>query len=332
MSAPDFSGMSTTERQNKERLLDAIRYAFGPEIMSAMGDTKVIEVMLNDDSAIWVDRLGEGMSPLLDQEGKPVKMMPSQASSLINNVASMLDTTVTINEPVLEGELPLDGSRFEAIIPPVVERPIFTIRKKASLVFTLQDYVKSGIMTMTQADFIRTAVRSHKNILVVGGTGSGKTTLVNAVLHAIAECTPDDRMVIIEDTRELQCSIANKVPLRTTDTVTMQMLLKATMRLRPDRICVGEVRDGAALTLLKAWNTGHPGGAATVHANGALAGLFRIDQLIQEVSNLPQRALIAEAVNVILYIERTPTGRKIREIIEVQAYDEVAKEFVFTEI
>ncbi|MCD5327921.1 P-type conjugative transfer ATPase TrbB [Chromobacterium piscinae] len=326
----DFSGLSAAERVNQERLLDAIRYAFGPDIMEAMLDPKVVEVMLNDDSIVWVDRLGEGMAPLCDRDGEVIKMLPSQAASLINNVATMLSDTVTVENPILEGELPLDGSRFEALIPPVVERPIFAIRKKASLIFTLNDYVKQGVMTLAQADYIRDAVRKRQNILVVGGTGSGKTTLVNAVLHAIAELTPDDRMLIIEDTRELQCSISNKVLLRATDTVPMQMLLKATMRLRPDRICVGEVRDGAALTLLKAWNTGHPGGCATVHANGGEAGLLRIDQLIQEVSNLPQRALIAEAVNVILYIERTPTGRKLREMIEVNGYDEVTRKFQFT--
>jgi Flp pilus assembly protein, ATPase CpaF len=204
---------------------------------------------------------------------------------VIETVASMLDTSITKENPIISGELPLDGSRFEAQIPPIVEAPTFAIRKKALLVFTLQDYVDKGIMTATQHDWIISAVRSRKNILVNGGTGTGKTTLANAILHAISVETPEHRVVVIEDTRELQISAPNVVSFRTSDQIDMTRLLKSTMRMRPDRIIVGEVR-GKALDLLKAWNTGHPGGVGTVHANDARAALTRVSMLIQE-ANVP---------------------------------------------
>ncbi|OPX93481.1 MAG: putative conjugal transfer protein [Pelotomaculum sp. PtaB.Bin104] len=201
-------------------------------------------------------------------------------------------------------------------MPPIVPAPVFTIRKKALLIFTLDDYVSQGIMTERQKAAILEAVHSRQNILVTGGTGTGKTTLVNAVLNEIA--ATHDRIVIIEDTLELQCSAPDTVFLRAKEGVaTMNDLLRASMRLRPDRIVVGEVRGPEALSLLKAWNTGHPGGCATVHANSARAGLTRLEQLIQEAVITVPKELIAEAVNIVIHIERCGHGRKIREIARV---------------
>jgi type IV secretion system protein VirB11 len=233
----------------------------------------------------------------------------------------MLGVVVNPENPILECELPLDGSRFEALIPPLVSQPTFTIRKKALLIFTLQDYVDKGIITPAQKETIEEAVRNRENILVAGGTGSGKTTLANAILHAVSVLTPEHRIVVIEDTLELQCSAPNAVFLRTSISTDMTRLLRATMRLRPDRIVVGEVRDGAALALLKAWNTGHPGGAGTVHANSAEAALVRVDQLIQEAGVPPVPELIAEAVNVVVFIKRTSTGRIVDEIVRVTGFE-----------
>jgi P-type conjugative transfer ATPase TrbB len=246
----------------------------------------LIELMLNADGTVWADRLGQGMAP--------VGRMPSaSAESFIGTVASTLRSTVTRENPILECELPLDspfdGSRFEALIPPVVPAPVFTIRRKASAVFTLQEYERQGIMSPRQRAAIEAAVAQRHNILVVGGTGTGKTTLTNGVIDHMVQAAPQHRIVIIEDTSELQCAAKNAVVMRATDTVDMQRLLKATMRLRPDRIIVGEVRGGEALSLLKAWNTGHPGGVCTVHANHARAGLQRIEQLIAEVRH-PSRS------------------------------------------
>jgi type IV secretion system protein VirB11 len=258
----------------------------------------------------------------------------------------MLQTTITRDNPILEGEFPLDGSRLEGLVPPLVRAPIFSIRKKALHVFTLEDYRAKGIIGATLGrsegshgaatdiphahpmDAIRHAVRQHKNILIVGGTGSGKTTLANAILADIAEQCPNDRLVAIEDTMELQITMPNSVLLRASEQANMQRLLRATMRLRPDRIVVGEVRGGEALTLLKSWNTGHPGGIATIHANSAEGGLVRLSQLIYEAPearNLSEATIastIREAVNLIVFIQRIarPPGRSVSEIMQIGDY------------
>ncbi|CAG37876.1 P-type conjugative transfer ATPase TrbB [Desulfotalea psychrophila] len=291
-------------------ILNSLRHNMGQTIMAALDDNDVMEIMLNGDSTLWVDTFSRG-------QYCTGKVDPIKAKGIISMVASLLGTTVTKDSPIVEGELPLDGSRFEGLFPPVVENPVFTIRKKALKVFTLDDYVDNNIMSEKARDHIHQAVDSKQNILVVGGTGSGKTTLCNAVLAEISTRCPDDRLIIIEDTAELQCKCKNKVILRTAPTTTMQHLLKATMRLRPDRIIVGEVRGGEALDLLKAWNTGHPGGLCTVHANDSKGGLIRIEQLIAEVSKSPMQVLIKEAINLVIFIKKTPQGRKVKEVAKV---------------
>lgn len=336
--------------EQRGRLLAKLRRELGETILAALGDPSVIEIMLNPDGALWIDRFGEGMVR--------VDSLPqSQAESLLATIAAMLETTVSYDKPILEGELPLDGSRFEGVIAPIVSRPAFAIRKRASKVFTLEDYVRSRILTTANdplnasgtapkafADSIRDAshyqilkraVAERKNILVVGSTGSGKTTFVNAILDAIARDTPEHRIVLIEDTGEIQCAAKNFVQMRSASHVPMTACLKATMRLRPDRIIVGEVRGGEALALLKAWNTGHPGGLATVHANDAKAGLIRLEQLIQEANVPPQPQLIAEAVDLVVFIARddaVPGGRKVKEVGLVECYDADRQDYVLTRV
>lgn len=294
---------------------DALKRALGHDLIHHLEDPAVIEILLNPDGKLWVERLGGQNLECLGHIDRVRGM------SIITTVASILETTVIADRPILECELPFDGSRFEALIPPVVAAPTFSIRKKASAVYTLNQYVENGIMTPAQRDAILAAIPQRKNILVAGGTGTGKTTLSNAILGAIAELDPDHRVVIIEDTRELQCPALNTVYLRTSDLVDQTMLLRATMRLRPDRIVVGEVRDKSALALLKAWNTGHPGGVGTVHANDAAAALVRVGQLIQEAGVPPAPELIAEAVNVVVSIRREKGSRRIEEVVEVKSYD-----------
>lgn len=284
--------------------------ALGPDIAQYIKDPKVVELMLNPDSRLWIDRLGVG------RQDTGAKISPEDAERIIGIVAASAGAECNHLTPILSAEMPGSGFRFQGLIPPVVQAPVFTIRKKATLIYTLTDYVKQGIMTKTQMQTIKKAVTDKNNILVVGGTGTGKTTLVNAILAEIAKT--GDRLVIIEDTLELQCEAEDTVFLRSRDGIAnMVDLLKATMRLRPDRIVVGEVRGSEALALLKAWNTGHPGGAATVHANSAIAGLTRIEQLIQEATVGVSKHLIAEAINIIIYIERTAKGRRINEICRV---------------
>lgn len=297
------------QQEQADRLAEKLRRELGP-ICDYLAEPNVTEVMLNPDGSLWVERLGHKMVQVGTME-------PYKAEALIGTVASGLRTVVARENPILECELPIDGSRFEAILPPNVVGPTFTIRRKATKIFTLADYVNDRIMTERQADLIRDAVHTKENILVVGGTGTGKTTLTNAIIDHMAETVPDDRLVIIEDTAEIQCRSPNAVILRATEYADMLRLLKATMRLRPDRILVGEVRGAEALSLLKAWNTGHPGGIATVHANDARSGLTRIESLVAEATVAPMQNVIAAAVNVIVSIAKTNEGRKVQEVLRV---------------
>jgi type IV secretion system protein TrbB len=304
-----------------ERRLAALRYALGPVVLAALDDPDVVEVMLNDDGSLWVESLGR-----MSHAGY---ISADNAIAILNQVSSALNGEISKENPLVEGELPLNGERFEGIAPPVVARGIFAIRKKAGHVFPLASYVRAGVLTFSQSELLRQAITQRKNILVAGGTGSGKTTFCNALLHELSILKPDTRMVLLEDTLELQCSLVNRVFLRATEWTDMSRLSVAVNRLRPDSITVGEVRSGGpALALLKLWNTGHPGGMSTVHANSAYQGLTRMDQLIQEVSANPQRVLIGEAVNVVVFLERTQEGRRIKEIMRVMEYDSLGQKFV----
>ena len=300
----------------KERAKKKLERDLGPLLMDALADPKTVEIMLNADGRLWQERLGERM--------RCIGTVPfARAEAIIKTVAGYHGKEVTRYKPILEGELPLDGSRFAGQIPPVVPAPTFAIRKQAVAIFTLEQYVEAGIMTAAQQAVLTTAIKAHRNILVIGGTGSGKTTLVNAIINAMVELDPSERVFIIEDTGEIQCAAQNFVQYHTSLEVTMTMLLKTTLRMRPDRILVGEVRGPEGLDLLMAWNTGHEGGAATLHANNAKAGLDRLAMLISMHPDSPKpiEPLIGEAVHVVIHIARTPEGRCVQEIIEVSGYE-----------
>jgi type IV secretion system protein VirB11 len=312
MNEPDDNFASVKERARERLARD-----MGQVLLTALNDPRTVEVLLNADGRLWQERLGEGMRNIGD-------LRPAKAEAIIKTVAGYLGLVINKAKPLIEGELPLDGSRFAGQLPPIVSAPTFAIRKRAIAVFTLDEYVTSGIMAQRHCEALKEAVRNHRNILVTGGTGSGKTTLVNAIINEMVLANPNERVCIIEDTGEIQCNAENFVQYHTALDVPMTTLLKVILRMRPDRILVGEVRGAEALDLLDAWNTGHEGGAATLHANSALAGLTRLKSLITRNEAAPSdiEPLIGEAVHVVVHIARVPEGRRVQEILRISGYAE----------
>jgi len=287
-----------------------LRTALGPAIGRFLEDPAVVEVMLNPDGRVWVDRLSEGLADTGE------RLTAADGERIVRLVAHHVGAEVHARAPHVSAELPETGERFEGLLPPVVEAPAFAIRKPAVAVFTLDDYVTAGIMTANQAAVLREAVANRSNILVAGGTSTGKTTLTNALLAEVSKGT--DRVITIEDTRELQCTADNKVPMRSVDAVIdLLRLSRATMRFRPDRIIVGEVRGPEALGLLKLWGTGHPGGIGTLHAGSALGALHRLEQLIQEAVITVPRSLIGEAIDLIAVLAGRGSSRRLTELAHV---------------
>ncbi|MFZ5737124.1 MAG: P-type conjugative transfer ATPase TrbB [Pseudomonadota bacterium] len=291
-----------------------LRTALGASIATWLDDPEIVEVMLNPDGRLWVDRLGAGLA----DTGEMVAA--ADGERIIRLVAHHVGSEVHGRSPRVSAELPESGERFEGLLPPVVTAPAFAIRKPAVAVFTLDDYVASGIITPAQCMSLRAGVVGRENILVAGGTGTGKTTLTNALLAEISGSS--DRIVLIEDTRELQCTAPNLVAMRTKEGVaTLADLVRSSLRLRPDRIPIGEVRGAEALDLLKAWGTGHPGGIGTIHAGTALGALRRLEQLIQEAVTTVPRPLIAETIGLIAVLVRDGAGRRLAELARVQGLE-----------
>jgi P-type conjugative transfer ATPase TrbB len=292
-----------------------LKSALGPAIASWLDDPKVVEIMLNPDGRLWIDRLGDG---LIDTQST---ISALDGERIIRLVAHHVGAEVHAAAPRLSAELPQTGERFEGLLPPVVTGPAFAIRKPAVAVFGLDDYVQAGVMSQAQAACLAQAVAARVNILVAGGTSTGKTTLANALLAEMART--GDRLVLIEDTRELQCAAPNVVALRTKDGVaTLADLVRSSLRLRPDRIPIGEVRGAEALDLLKAWGTGHPGGIGTIHAGCALGALRRLEQLTQEAVAVAPRALIAETVQLVAVLVGRGAERRLAELTTVAGLTE----------
>lgn len=290
-----------------------LRTAMGPAIARALEDPGVIEVMLNPDGSLWVDRLGEGRSPT------GLKVTPQDAERIIRLVAAHVRMEVHAGAPIVSAELPETGERFEGILPPVTKAPSFAIRKRAIAIIPLAQYVVDGFMTEAQAIALRQAVHERRNIVIAGGTSTGKTTLANALLREMAHT--GDRVLILEDTIELQCGCDDHVALRTRPgVVSMKDLVRSTLRFRPDRIVVGEVRGAEALDLLKAWATGHPGGIATLHASSARGALTRLEQLIQEAVVTVSPELIAEAVDVVVFLSRYSRTSRVEELVRLAGF------------
>lgn len=306
MSATSLS----QDRVVATRRLASLTRALGPALHAALADDSVVEVLINCDGQLRVDRVGSGI------ETTDARLSVAERETAIRLLAAEALETVTEDHPFLAATLPGSGARVQALIAPIVSAPVLAIRKRPKLIFTLDDYVRAGIASPAQAAQLRHAIMARRNIVVAGGTGSGKTTLLNALLAEPAFSA--SRLLLLEDTAELQCAGADVVQLltkRTPPQVSMRDLVQMTLRLRPDRIIVGEVRDGAALEVLKAWNTGHPGGLLTIHANSAADALLRLEDLCFETGASRPERLIASAVDTIVFITRTAEGRRIDDIV-----------------
>lgn len=308
------------ERDGQQsRLFDALIRYLGPAVSRAFADDDVTEVYLNpQDGKVRVDTRSKGK--VATGEHLP----PHRVEMFLNAVAATIGTTITRDQPRLQAELPAGlfrGSRLQGFVPPVTAGPSFTIRKPPAVVYSLDEYVAAGILSEDQREVLRDAVSAHRSILVVGGTNSGKTTLVNAILRDITERFPQERIVILEDTVELQCAAPDHLALRTGPDVTLAELVRSTLRTSPDRIVVGEVRGPEALDLLDAWATGHPGGLATLHASTPEGALLRLDRLAQRANVPSQSALIAEAVDLIALIEGGNRGRRVPDLVRVNGLD-----------
>ena len=304
--------LETPAQETAHRHRESLQRELGDAVVQALTDEDITEVMRNADGELWLDSRSRGLVRANAQ------MSPAQAESLLSTVAGLLDRVVNRDHPILEAELPLDGSRIEGLLPPVVPSPVFAIRKRAAQVFTFEDYVSDGILTTDQADILRGAIVDRQNLVISGGPGSGKTTFANAVLREMEWlASRTERLVLIEDTYELRCPSPNHVTLHTTEEVALRDLVRAAIRLRPDRIVIGEVRGAEALDLLKAWNTGNPGGCATVHANNAEDALVRLDQLAQEAGVPAQVRLVASSVDLVAHMERYGSCRRVAQLASV---------------
>lgn len=300
--------------------------ALGPRILALLEDPSITDVYLNEpdrpgeDGTLWVVRQGEAPAPV-------GTMSPGEAMNLVAAVAGTLDTYVNRDAPYVEGELYGDGPRFEGIVPPHVLAPVFAIRVPASRVYPLAHYVAAGIMSETQAARIERAVLDRENIMVVGTTGSGKTTLLNAIGEAVNRLTPSHRMVLIEGTRELRFPLPNRVRIKTGPALDEQVALRRALRLIPDRIWVGEVRGPETLAMLMAWNTGHEGGACSLHSRIATpeSALLRLEQMAALATDAPMRSVIGQTVGLVVCMSRDDKGRRrVSSIASVLGWDAAA--------
>jgi type IV secretion system protein VirB11 len=295
----------------RQRLQSQLCHELGKPILDALAQRGVSDVKIRADGILTIKRLGQWT------DDSNAYYPPERRETIIGLVADSLHRVVTFDTPSVEGEFEIDGQRyrFAGLISPAVAEPIIAIRKPAEIIYTLDKYEADGIITNEQRAILTRAVIDRRNIFIAGGMGSGKSTLVNALIALI----PLEHYVgIVEDTYELQCNLPRKDHLHTTESLDLRAMVRRALRLQLDRIVVGEVRGAEALELLKAWNTGSPGGVATIHADDAASALLKLDTFVQETGVPSQRELIAQAVHLVVFITQERGARKVTEILNVK--------------
>ncbi|MBP2629463.1 MAG: P-type conjugative transfer ATPase TrbB [Firmicutes bacterium] len=315
--------MLSKDEESFNRSLELLQYAMG-SMLDYMQDENIFELIVNPDGKLWIDTFGKG------KIYTGIDITPDKAKQIIYAVAAISKQVITENFPLLEAEVPntktFDSFRFQGLLPGVVTGPALNIRKHPKKILTLDNYVEQGVITERQKAVLVQAIRDKKNIIAAGATASGKTTFLNALLAEIAKLS--DRVVMIEDTKELHCTAEDCVAIRTFRSVNMIEALRATLRMSPNRIVVGEIRGEEALTLLDAWSTGHGGGCSTVHSNSAYDTLLRLENLTSRVAKNPQQVTISRAVDMVAYLRYSGLKRTLEEIICVKGYDANANAYI----
>jgi pilus assembly protein CpaF len=296
-------------------------------------DEEVSEVLVNATGQVFAERDG-----LLECMPESMTIPERHRQAAVRNIARLLGDDISEEMPLLDARLP-DGSRVAAVMPPAsVGGTVIAIRKFRSRVFTADELVRRGMLSGQTLRQLRAAIEARRTILISGGTGTGKTTLLNALCAFIP---PAERIVLIEDTAEIDLTAPNLVRLEARraqpdiPAITIRDLLRQTLRLRPDRIILGEVRGAEAFDLLQALNTGHTGTISTVHANSARLAVSRLRTCVAMAGiELPQQAVarsIADSVHVLVHIERRAGMRYISEIADIGRYDAGRDEYEFSE-
>lgn len=297
--------------QMRDRRHEQLCFDMGDAILELLEHSEITDIVILEDGSLW--SYGRGIWAKL-----PETFPFERREAIIGQVAHSLRQVATYDHPNIEGEVEVNGRRlrFTGIMPPVVAEPTIILRKPAGVIYTLADYEQQGIIDNRQREVLQRAVVDRENIMVAGAMGSGKTTFLNALLAAIPS---NERVGILEDTFELSAPhLPNKNHLHSSSEISLRRLTFMMLRMQLDRVIVGEVRGAEALDMLKAWRVGCNGSMTTIHANSAAAALTRLGSLIQEAGVPPQTHLIAESVQLIVFMEaRQERGGLQRQVTEI---------------
>ena len=298
-----------------QRLADLLRQHLGGTVLAALSDPDIEEVYVNPDMRVRTVSRSSG------RRNTGAILGPLEVEAFLRAVATFTGTEVSHEKPCLAAALPQEFGkcRLQGFLPPLTEGPALVIRKPPVRVIQLEEYVDQEVLSPHGFDIILNIVEDRQNVIVAGPTASGKTTLCSAIIAVISRMFPLDRLLILEDTPELLCSAADHLRLRTTDTLTMRHLVRYSLRATPNRIIIGEVRDGAAKDLLDAWITGHPGGCGTVHGEDCDAAVMRLADLAREgAGGVDQMNMVQRAVQYVILIAGHGRFRRVRQMARLK--------------